>query len=88
MYFLRKYNYDITAVVDGNDAIETIKSNNFDLILMDIMLPGMNGFEITEEIRKFEKINNISKPVIIIALTAATYNNDKNKCIEKKTRVL
>ena len=81
MYFLRKYKYDITTVIDGNDAVEIIKNNNFDLILMDIMLPGMNGFEITNEIRKLELVNNILKPVIIIALTAATYNNDRDKCI-------
>ncbi|NOR75396.1 MAG: response regulator [Draconibacterium sp.] len=81
MYFLRKYKYDITTVIDGNDAVEVIINNNFDLILMDIMLPGMNGFEITYEIRKFEKENKISKPVVIIALTAATYNNDRDKCI-------
>ena len=81
-YNLKKENYDITAVTNGNDAIDKIKNNIFDLILMDIMLPGMDGFEITNEIRKLEKETRTDKPVIIIALTANTLNNDREKCIK------
>lgn len=81
-YNLKKENYDITAVTNGNDAIDKVKNNIFDLILMDIMLPGMDGFEITNEIRKLEKETRTDKPVIIIALTANTLNNDREKCIK------
>ena len=81
MYNLEKQNYDITAVTNGTDAIEKIKNNIFDLVLMDIMLPGMNGFEITDKIRDFEKNSKTNKPLIIIALTANTLNNDRDKCI-------
>lgn len=80
-YNLKKLNYDITAVTNGTDAIEKIKNNIFDLALMDIMLPGKNGFEITSEIRKLEKENKTDKQLIIIALTANTLNNDREKCI-------
>jgi osomolarity two-component system sensor histidine kinase NIK1 len=81
MYNLEKQNYDITAVTNGNDAIEKIKNNIFDIVLMDIMLPGMNGFDITDKIRNFEKSNKTNKSLIIIALTANTLNNDRDKCI-------
>ena len=47
---------------------------------MDIMLPEMNGYQVTGEIRKLEKENNIEKPIPIIALTANTYDNDREKC--------
>lgn len=81
IFNLRKLNYDITAKTNGLDALAEIKNNTYDLILMDIMLPEMNGMEITEEIRKFEKENNVKNPVPIIALTANTYDNDREKCI-------
>lgn len=80
-YNLKKLNYDITAVTNGTDAIDKIKNNIYDLVLMDIMLPGMNGFEITAEIRKLEKESKTDNKLIIIALTANTLNNDREKCI-------
>lgn len=80
MFNLKKLNCDITPVSNGKEAFEIFKKNTYDLILMDIMLPEMNGYEITIEIRKFEKLNKIPNPVTIIALTANTYENDKEKC--------
>lgn len=79
---LRKHNFNVTAVVNGNEALEIAKNKKFDLILMDIMLPEMDGYEITIEIRKFEKENNEKNPVPIIALTANALDNDRNKCYE------
>lgn len=81
MFNLKKLNYNITAKTNGREALEEIQNTKFDLILMDIMLPEMNGMEITEEIRKLEKQNNVKNPVPIIALTANTYDNDREKCL-------
>lgn len=81
MFNLKKLNCEITPVINGKEAFETFKNNKFDIILMDIMLPEMNGYEVTIEIRKFEKINEVLNPVTIIALTANTYENDKEKCL-------
>jgi len=82
IYNLKKYNYDITAVTNGKDAIDFVTNNKVDLILMDLMLPEMNGFEITAEIRKVELENAVENPVPIIALTANTLDNDRDKCME------
>ena len=82
IFNLKKHNYQITAVTNGEDAMREIKNNNFKLILMDIRLPGKNGFEITHDIRNYEKENNIKIAVPIIALTANTMDNDREKCIE------
>lgn len=79
---LRKKNYDVTSVSCGSDAIKEIKNNTYDLILMDIMLPEMDGFEITAEIRKYEIEAKIKKQIPIIALTANTLDNDREKCIQ------
>jgi len=81
LFNLKKLNYNITAITNGREALEHAKTNSYDLILMDIMLPEMNGMEITEEIRIFEKENGIENPVPIIALTANTYDNDREKCL-------
>lgn len=81
MFNLKKLNCEITPVSNGKEALEIFKNNKYDLILMDLMLPEMNGYDITVEIRKFEKQNDVQKTVIIIALTANTYENDKERCI-------
>ncbi len=77
---LRKYNYNVTSVMYGHEAIELLKTKKFDIILMDIMLPGKNGFETTEAIREYEKEKGIKNPVPIIALTANALDNDRDKC--------
>ncbi len=80
-FHLRKKNYDVISVDNWRDALEKFKFENIDLILMDIMLPEMNGFEITDKIRKYEKITGIQPGIPIIALTANTLDNDKEKCL-------
>lgn len=81
MFNLKKLNYDITAIVNGREALKELKKNRYDLILMDIMLPEMNGLEITKQYRIFEKEMGFKNEVPIIALTANTYDNDRDKCI-------
>lgn len=62
-YSLRKQGYEVKAVRDGSLALDAVNSFGPDLIVMDIMLPGMDGFEITREVRK-------EKPIPILMLTA------------------
>lgn len=62
----------LCEVIDnGEDAIEALKSNNYDLVLMDVHLPGINGTIATQEIRKF----NSATP--IIAMTAISLNENR-----------
>lgn len=79
---MKKYNYNVTAVTNGPEAIELVKQHTFDLVLMDIMLPEMNGYEITAAIREYETANAIENPVPIIAITANTLDNDRERCIK------
>lgn len=75
-------NYDVTCVGNWQEAMDEVSGNPPALILMDIMLPEKNGFEITAEIREYEKASGQLAAIPIIALTANTLDNDKEKCIE------
>jgi osomolarity two-component system sensor histidine kinase NIK1 len=79
---LKKYNYEVTSVKDGPEALEAIKGGDIKLVLMDLMLPGMNGYEITKAIRKYEREKKSNEEIPIIAITANTLDNDREKCIE------
>ena len=77
--FLKKENHQVTLANNGQEAVELFKQNNFDLILMDIMMPVMDGYEATAAIRTLEASEGTSVP--IIAVTANTMDNDRQKCL-------
>lgn len=80
-FSLKRYNHEVTIANHGGEAIERFCERKFDVILMDIMMPVMDGLEATVKIREIEKINNIKPRTPIIALTANTMDNDRDKCI-------
>ena len=74
---LKSISYEVLKVTTGIEAIETCRNNpDIDLILMDIQMPEMSGYEATRHIRQF------NKDVIIIAQTAFGLAGDKEKAIE------
>lgn len=70
---LEQENYIVTAVMDGKRAIEEIKSNSYDLVLLDISIPKINGLEVLRKIRN----NDESKALPVILLTARSSELDK-----------
>ncbi len=62
---------------DGIEAIEKLQANNFDLVLMDIQMPGMDGYETTKFIR-----NQLQNNIPIIAMTAFALQGEDEKCLE------
>lgn len=75
---LKSFGYDISIEDNGLKALNKVKSEAFDLIFMDVMMPEMDGLEATKNIRKLEEINQ----PIIIAMTANALKGDREKCIE------
>jgi signal transduction histidine kinase/CheY-like chemotaxis protein len=74
---LKEFSKEIVTAQTGLEAVEISRSNpDLDLILMDIQMPQMNGYEATEEIRKF------NPEVVILAQTAYALEGDKIKTIE------
>jgi osomolarity two-component system sensor histidine kinase NIK1 len=80
-FSLKKYNHEVTIANNGLEAIEMFRDEKYDVILMDIMMPVMDGLEATVKIREVERDQKIEKRTPIIALTANTMDNDRDKCI-------
>ncbi len=59
--FLTMSNFDVVPVYDGDEALNAMYESNFDVVLLDIKLPKMNGFDVAREIRR-----NFSTPIIFI----------------------
>ncbi len=76
---LKKNNFESIVVVEnGAEAVEAVQKQKFNLILMDMQMPVMNGFEATEKIRQMKEY----KEIPIIALTAFAMKGDREKCLE------
>lgn len=74
---LEKLGHEVVWANDGKEAIEKFHSESPDVIFMDVKMAGMDGVEATRRIRDWEKINNIEKPIPIVAMTAHTLQSDK-----------
>ena len=80
LHVLEKRGYSVTVACDGLLALEACKRQSFDLILMDVQMPGMGGFEATRIIRQVEVVTGRHLP--IIALTAHAMKGDRERCLE------
>ena len=74
---LRLRNFDVVAANDGQEGIEVAQKEQPDLILMDISLPNMDGWQATQKIRTIDALKNTP----IIALTAHALIEDRNKSL-------
>ncbi len=72
----------ISTAENGKIAIDMVKENMYDLILMDCQMPEMDGYAATKAIRKMEASSEIKKRNIIIAVTANAMKGDKEKCLD------
>ncbi|MGB0745218.1 MAG: ATP-binding protein, partial [Opitutales bacterium] len=77
---LKKLGHEVTVAGDSYEALETILKKRFDCILMDIQMPGMDGYQTTAEIRKFEKEHEIDAQYIV-AMTAHAMKGDEERCL-------
>lgn len=74
---LKQHGADITEAEDGTVAIDLLKKAAFDMVLMDMQMPVMNGLDATRYIRE-----HIDRSIPIIALTASVFKKEEEKCLE------
>lgn len=82
MVNLKQQGHDVEIAVNGKMAVEMFKKNKYDLILMDIQMPVLDGLSATREIRKIENQNNTEKPITIVAITANASEEDRANCLK------
>lgn len=73
---MKRRGHDITTVENGLQAYEAFQKDSFDVILMDIHMPVMDGLESTQKIREYEASNPDKPPTPIIAMTANNEASD------------
>jgi diguanylate cyclase (GGDEF)-like protein len=85
LLILKKLGFTAHGVANGREALEALETEPFDLVLMDMQMPEMDGLDATKEIRRQEREGNhygSSSRIPIIALTAYSVPNDKERCLE------
>ena len=76
---LEKWGHTVLVAANGRKALEAIERNNFDLVIMDVQMPEMNGLEAARQIRAQEKATGAHLP--IIAMTAHAMKGDREQCL-------
>jgi two-component system sensor histidine kinase/response regulator len=83
---LKKRGHTISVANNGQEAIDAIKAKPFDLVLMDVQMPVMDGFEATRTIRWMELRQALhpssQSPIPIVAMTAHAMKGDRERCLE------
>lgn len=77
---LEKLGHQVDVAGTGVRALQLIKQRNYDICLMDIQMPGMDGFEATRALRRYEVADATRLP--IVAMTAHAMKGDREKCLE------
>jgi signal transduction histidine kinase/CheY-like chemotaxis protein len=81
MSMLEKLEYQATVVDNGVDALQLLEREEFNLVLMDCQMPGMDGYETTQRIRERERLGDTAR-LPVIALTANAMAGDAQRCID------
>ena len=81
--YLKNTSYRIDDAENGEIGVGKLKSGQYDLVLMDMAMPVMDGYTATREIRKWEEENGV-RPTPIIALTASALKEDEQKTLDAR----
>jgi DNA-binding response OmpR family regulator len=79
--------HDVTLAKDGNEALDWMRDNDYELVVLDVMMPNKNGLEVIQEMKESKRLRNV--PIIVFsALGPGTRNMEKemnmvNDYIEK-----
>lgn len=77
---LRKRGYDVSVADNGREAVDLVRRAEFDVVLMDVQMPEVDGFEATAMIRAME--SETSRRLPVIAVTAHAMEGDRKRCLD------
>ncbi|MBM3285369.1 MAG: response regulator, partial [Candidatus Aminicenantes bacterium] len=80
VHLLKKHGHEVTVAANGQDVLAALEKDRFDLILMDVQMPTMDGYEATDMIRKRE--GKKGRHIPIIAMTAHAMKGDRERCLQ------
>jgi CheY-like chemotaxis protein len=78
---LEKRGHSVAVAVNGYEALAALERETFDLVLMDVQMPGMGGLETTAEIRRRELAGGSHVHLPIVAMTAHAMSGDRERCL-------
>lgn len=76
-FLMQQSGYDVTTAADADDAMASIRTRPPDLILMDVQLPGIDGLELTRQL----KTDPATKSILVIAVTAYAMKGDQDRAL-------
>jgi two-component system sensor histidine kinase/response regulator len=76
---LQKHGHQVRLANDGREALAALESHSFDLVLMDVQMPEMDGYEATARIRTRER--QTGRHIPIVAMTAHAMKGDRESCL-------
>jgi two-component system, sensor histidine kinase and response regulator len=83
---LQKYGHDVVLAANGREALAAVEGQPFDLVLMDVQMPEMDGLEATTRLRTREAqgrgLGRGGRPIPIVAMTAYAMKGDRERCLE------
>ena len=78
--YLSNRNYELLCAYTGREALDFVKKGDVSLVLLDIMMPEMDGYEATERIRRLNRKD--ARTIPIIAMTANAFEEDRKKAVK------
>jgi PAS domain S-box-containing protein len=83
---LKKWGHAVTVANNGREAIELLRAEPFDVVLMDVQMPEMDGMEATRLVRRMEAEGKLPlqrrRPLPVVAMTAHAMKGDRERCLE------
>lgn len=79
---IQQFGYDCDVAGNGAEAIEKVKANPYDMILMDVQMHTMDGLEATKYIREHEFMTKKERRMPIVGMTAHALAGDRDRCLE------
>ncbi|MGE0490507.1 MAG: ATP-binding protein [Vulcanimicrobiota bacterium] len=78
---LENCGYEVDTAINGEGALERLAQGHHDAVLLDIQMPGMNGFEVFSKLRQREQLEG-RKPIPVVALTAHCMIGERERCLD------